>query len=168
MSSYYLILRHGDTHNDILDKNKYKIYAPKIIKYIFNICKKINKPPIFLSSPQQRCKDTIEILCDIYNENYGTEHEYIETELLNRSGHEEHSKEKHLRLNNFIKFSEKWCYEKLIVCVTHSSVIPALSPLIAGITPEYFKENHEVYLREGALAVIKKNKQIKRYNRGFI
>ena len=164
---FYLILRHGDTSNDILDKKKYSKYAHKIIKYIFNICKHKNKAPIFLSSPQQRCIDTIEILYTLYNEKYGTHHTSISTQLLNRSGSDEHSKEKYQRLNEFIDFSNQFNENKIIVCVTHSSIIPALCPLIAGIDQAEFKEKFETYLSEGALAFIKKNSKILRYNRSF-
>lgn len=167
--NYYLILRHGDTHNDILDKKKYKSYAPKIVKYIYDICNHKNRTPIFLVSPIDRCIDTIQILIDLYNKKYNTTHTYIETQLLFRSGHEEHSAEKHKRLKSFIKYTlDNWDTKYIFICITHSSVIPALCPIIANITPEYFKENHEVYLREGALALVKKDKQITRYNRGFI
>ena len=166
---YYLILRHGDTHNDILDKKKYKSYAPKIVKYIYNICNKKNRIPIFLVSPIERCIETIQILIDLYNKKYNTTYTHIETPLLFRSGHEEHSAEKHKRLKSFIQYTQNtWDCKHIFVCITHSSVIPALCPIIADITPEYFKENHEVHLDEGSLAFVKYNTKITRYNKAFI
>jgi len=166
--NYYIIVRHGDTHNDKLKKSIYVDYASKIVKYIYNICKHKSRPPVFLTSPLDRCKESAKIIVDLYNIIYGTSHKIIETDLLLRSGREENSKNKFIRLNKFIDYTlENYCNKNIIVALSHSSVIPALCPLIAGISPEEFKEKNNVHLNEGAICFVKHQEKILRYNRYF-
>lgn len=168
MTCYYIVLRHGNTDSsDNLLKKKYLKYAEKIVDYIHEMCLKKLKPPIFLSSPLDRAFESLQILITIYNNKYNTNHKQIVTNLLYRSGHEENSKAKKKRLIEFIKYTETFGNNYCFICVTHSSIIPALCPLISNISPEYFKLNHEVYLGEGALSFIKKNNKIIEYNKTF-
>jgi hypothetical protein len=165
--SYYIICRHGNTDSkDNLLKKAYLKYAEKIVDYIYSKCMKYFKPPLFLTSEMDRCYESIKILVSIYNKKYNTNHKINKTNLLNRSGREEKSERKQQRIYDFMNYTQGYS-GYVVVCVTHSSYIPRLCPSIAGITLEYFKKNHEVYLGEGALALIHKNKKIIKYNKTF-
>lgn len=165
---YYCILRHGNTKKDVLQKSIYKKYAHKIAEYIHSTCIKYNLEPIFLCSPIERCDETLQIVLKFYNKMYKTEFNYAKTLQLYRSGKEENSKAKLDRIYRFMHYvNNTYTKKHLVISVTHSSYIPRLCQVLAGISKEYFAEKHEVYLNEGALAIIKENDKIIKYNVHF-